>query len=92
MNYLTISNLMFHEDGVNISSKNKSNGEINPIYLIDTIKFCNNEEVQLRKFRPHPCHQGSGRIKMTPTIPPKTRLYLAPMILPSKMNRYGGEI
>ena len=39
MNALTLSNFMFNEDGVNGSSRNKVNGEINPPYLINTITF-----------------------------------------------------
>ena len=46
MNALTLSNIMFNEDGVNGSYKNKVNGDINPPHLINTITLWANEEVQ----------------------------------------------
>ena len=49
MNTLTLSNCMFNEDVVSGSLNNKVNGEINPPYLLDMIKFCANEEVHLGK-------------------------------------------
>ena len=77
---------MFNEDGVNGVSKNKVNGEINPPYLLDTITLCSNKEVHSGIFWTHPYHQGSGRKKMTPMIPPTTRLPIAPIIFPNTMT------
>ena len=54
LNALTLSNRMFHEDGVTGSSKNKFNGDINLPYIRDTITFCTNEEFHLGSFSASP--------------------------------------
>ena len=49
MSALTLSNCKFREDGVNVNSNNKVNGDINHTNLLNTITFYANEEVHSGK-------------------------------------------